>query len=394
LSKKPSLLTQQGTVLAPGENLTLQCCSDMSYDRFSLSKDGGSDLLQMSAHLNQDGDSHANFTLGSVSFPSGGRYRCYGSHNFSSHWSSPSDPLDILITEQPFVTPNLSAHPGTTVPSGDKVTLLCQSSIPVESFHLLKEGESYFHMHQISKLQDSQYQAEFFMSDVTLGGTYTCFGSQSSSPYLLSHPSVPVEIIVSGEITLTYGRSEDTLMLQTEILIHNVSCILGLSRHQKILIGVSVGFFLLLLLIAPLLLVRLRHQKISRKGVQTETNLQHPLTAAEPVTWGRGMKNSSSPAAAIQEEILYTTVKSTQITESMELNIMSQPEDDHLKDLYAQVKPSRLRRAETTSPLRPKEFLDSKDKQTKEFHMRDHKAAASKEPHNVTYAQLHIMTPR
>ncbi|XP_021079740.1 leukocyte immunoglobulin-like receptor subfamily A member 6 [Mesocricetus auratus] len=111
LSKKPSLLTKQGPILTPGENLTLQCCSDMSYDRFALSREGGSYLSQMYAHHTRDGESHANFTLVSVNFSTGGRYRCFGSHNFSSEWSAPSDPLDILITassENVTVSQNMS----------------------------------------------------------------------------------------------------------------------------------------------------------------------------------------------------------------------------------------------------------------------------------------------
>ncbi|XP_076425415.1 paired immunoglobulin-like receptor B isoform X2 [Peromyscus maniculatus bairdii] len=361
-SRKPSLITQQRPILAPGEKLTLQCYSNMSYDRFVLSKEGGSDVPQISAHFTQAGKSHANFTLHSVDFTTGGRYRCHGSYNISSEWSAPSDPLDILITGHPPVAPNLSVHPGTTVSSGEKVTLLCKSSIPVDSFLLFKEGAFHSHMRQISKLQDSQYQAEFSMSAVTpsVGCIYMCFGSQRSSPYLLSQPSVSMEIIVSG-----------------------------LARYQKILIGVSVGFLLLLFLLALLLLLRLRHQKKCSKGLQTATNLQHSAGAGEPVTRGRGIQKS--PAAAIQEETLYTMVKGTQIKESMELDIMNQHEENHPKDLYAQVKPSRLRlRAEPTAPsLMPKEPLDSNNRQAKEG-----KAAASKEPCDVTYAQLHIMTPR
>ncbi|OBS68005.1 hypothetical protein A6R68_03451 [Neotoma lepida] len=313
-----------GPLLEPGEKLTLQCCSDMSYDRFALSREGRSDLPQMSAHFTQAGESHANFTLHSVNFTTGGRYRCYGSHNFSSEWSAPSDPLDILITGQLLITPNLSVHPGTTVSSGEKVTLLCQSSIQVDRFLLFKEGASHFHKHQISKLQDSQYQAEFSMGAVTpaLEGTYMCFGSQSSSPYLLSQPSVPVEIIVSG-----------------------------LARYQKILIGVSVGLLLLLFFLALFLLLRLRHQKKCRKR---------------------------DPAQLLSRK-----------------KSCSQHEEDHSKDLYAKVKPSRLRRAEPTSPsLRPKEFLYSKDRQSKEDQVRHHQTAASTEPHDVTYAQLGIMTSR
>lgn len=97
LSGKPSLVTKHGPALGPGENLTLQCSSEISYDRFVLSKEGESDLHQVSVHQSQAGYFHANFTLGFVNFSTGGRYRCYGSYNFSD-WSAPSDSLDILIT--------------------------------------------------------------------------------------------------------------------------------------------------------------------------------------------------------------------------------------------------------------------------------------------------------
>jgi leukocyte immunoglobulin-like receptor len=39
VSRKPSLLTRQGPVLYPGENLTLQCHSDIIYDEFALYKE-------------------------------------------------------------------------------------------------------------------------------------------------------------------------------------------------------------------------------------------------------------------------------------------------------------------------------------------------------------------
>ncbi|XP_015420907.1 PREDICTED: leukocyte immunoglobulin-like receptor subfamily A member 6, partial [Myotis davidii] len=66
-SRKPSLLSQQGPIVASGSSLTLQCRSDVGYDRFALS----------SSH--------------------GGRYRCYSGYNLSSEWSAPSDLLDILV---------------------------------------------------------------------------------------------------------------------------------------------------------------------------------------------------------------------------------------------------------------------------------------------------------
>ncbi|XP_052616334.1 leukocyte immunoglobulin-like receptor subfamily A member 6 [Peromyscus californicus insignis] len=246
-SRKPSLISSQGPLLAPGERLTLQCYSNMSYDRFALSKEGGSDVPQMSAHFTQAGESHANFTLHSVNFTTGGRYRCHGSYSISSEWSAPSDPLDILIIGQHFVRPNLSVHPGTTVSAGEKVTLLCKSSIPVDSFLLFKEGELHSHMNQISKLQDSEYQAEFSMSAVTpsLGGTYMCYGSQRSSPYLLSHPSVPMEIIVSGSagnITTSQNMSKPKTASETQDH-HTVENLLRMGMAGLVLVVLGILVF-------------------------------------------------------------------------------------------------------------------------------------------------------
>ncbi|XP_070354541.1 leukocyte immunoglobulin-like receptor subfamily B member 3 isoform X39 [Equus asinus] len=97
VSGKPSLLSQQGSIMTFGRNLTLQCLSDVGYDRFALSKEGGHNLPQRLSERPQTGRSQADFLLGRVSLSHGGRYRCYGGHKFSSKWSTPSDPLDILV---------------------------------------------------------------------------------------------------------------------------------------------------------------------------------------------------------------------------------------------------------------------------------------------------------
>ncbi|XP_055451595.1 leukocyte immunoglobulin-like receptor subfamily B member 3 [Psammomys obesus] len=365
LSRKPSLLNQQGPVLAPGENLALHCYSEISYDKFALSKEGGSDLPQLSVHQPQTGHFQASFTLGSVNFSIGGRYRCYGAHNFSSEWSAPSDPLDILITGHPSVTPILSVHPGTNVSSGENVTLLCQSSIQVDTFFLFKEGAAHPYMHQRSEFQDPQREAEFSMSVVTpaLGGTYMCFVSQSSSPYLLSHPSVPVEIKVSE-----------------------------LERYQNLPVWISITFIILLFLILLFLLLIFKHQNKHKRRVQQKTDLQHPEEAAEPGSMVRPLQKRSSPVPANQEEILYATVMIRKPTDSLELDTLSQREDDPSMHLYAQVK--RSRRAETTSPsLLPKELLDSNYRQANGGQVIDKQANPSEDPHVVTYAQL-CMAPK
>ncbi|CAO2627359.1 Leukocyte immunoglobulin-like receptor subfamily B member 3 [Lemmus lemmus] len=201
LSKKPTLMTHQGHILDLSKCLTLQCCSDINYDRFALYKVGENGFTQHHGQWTQDGLSMANFTLGSVSYSFGGQYRCYGAHNLSSEWSASSDPLDILITGHPLVTPFLSVKPNSTVHPGDYVTLLCWSRNPVDTFILYKEGKVHQPQRRKAIFQDSQYQAEFILSAVTsaASGSYRCYGSRNSSLYLLSYASAPVELIVSGE---------------------------------------------------------------------------------------------------------------------------------------------------------------------------------------------------
>ncbi|XP_012498438.1 PREDICTED: leukocyte immunoglobulin-like receptor subfamily A member 6, partial [Propithecus coquereli] len=201
VSRKPSLLSPQGLVLAPGQNLTLQCRSDVGYDRFALSQEGGRGLPQHPGQQPQTGLSQAEFPLGPVSGSHGGQYRCYGGHNLSSEWSAPSNPLDILIAGQIPDRPSLSAQPGPMVASGEDVTLLCQSLRRMDTFLLTKEGAADPPLRLRSESRAQQYQAEFSMSPVTSahGGTYRCYGSLNTSPYLLSLPSDPLELVVSGD---------------------------------------------------------------------------------------------------------------------------------------------------------------------------------------------------
>lgn len=102
------------------------------------------------------------------------------------------------------VTPVLSVKLNSRVHPGDYVTLLCWSRDPVDTFILYKEGKVHQPQRRKAMFQDSQYQAEFTLSAVTsaVSGSYRCYGSQNSSLYLLSYASAPVELIVSGEVTL------------------------------------------------------------------------------------------------------------------------------------------------------------------------------------------------
>ena len=92
-------------------------------------------------------------------------------------------------------------QPGPSVALGETVTLLCQSRDRTDTFLLSKEGAAHRPLRLRSQDQDGRYQAEFSLSPVTSahGGTYRCYRSLSTDPYLLSQPSEPLALVVSGE---------------------------------------------------------------------------------------------------------------------------------------------------------------------------------------------------
>ncbi|KAL1763781.1 hypothetical protein HispidOSU_011821 [Sigmodon hispidus] len=163
-------------------------------------------------------------------------------------------------------------------------------------------------------------------------------------------------------------------------------------RYQKVMIGAFVAFFLLLFLLTLFILLKLRHQNKDKNGVQTKSDVQNP---ADSVNRDKSLQKRSKPAPASQEEILYATLKVTQRAANMELDVLSQSEEDPSKDLYAQVKPSRLRREQTTSSsFVPKKLLDSNDSQAKGDQIINEQVDTTKKFHDVTYAELHIRNPR
>ncbi|XP_040489799.1 leukocyte immunoglobulin-like receptor subfamily A member 6 isoform X3 [Ursus maritimus] len=415
VSGKPSLLTLQGPVVTSGQSLTLQCRSDVGYDRFALSKEGARDPPRRLGRQPQAGLSVADFALGPVRPSLGGRYTCYGGHSLSSEWSAPSDPLDILVAGQLPYTPSLSVQPGPMVTSGENVTLRCQSRSAVDTFLLSKEGAAGPPLRLRSKSQTGQHQAEFSMSPVTSahGGTYRCFGSSSTSPHLVSQPSDPLELRVSGggggpwghmreksvsRDRVSRGSSSPTatpvfspdssrdpgppptgpgstavsclcsgqegrrspaagLLAGSEVNAHS-RC--SVKWHRWLSPGVARAqgphWYLYVLIGATVAFVLLLVLLVLLLVRHRRRGKGRMRGAADPEAKDRGQQDRSSPAAAAQEESLYAAVGDTQPEEGVQLEHQQNTQDDDPQGgTYAQ-------------------------------------AAASDVPEDVTYAQLNRLT--
>ncbi|XP_053770976.1 leukocyte immunoglobulin-like receptor subfamily B member 4 isoform X3 [Desmodus rotundus] len=100
----PSLSAHPGLVVASGENVSLLCSSQSTWDTFHLLKERGAEPPQhrKSEWRSSERRWQAVFPVGPVSSSHGGTYRCYGSSNSTPNvWSQSSDPLHLGVTGLP-----------------------------------------------------------------------------------------------------------------------------------------------------------------------------------------------------------------------------------------------------------------------------------------------------
>ncbi|XP_040107839.1 leukocyte immunoglobulin-like receptor subfamily A member 5 isoform X2 [Oryx dammah] len=94
--EKPSLSSLADTVVAPGENVKLQCFSKINHDVFILTKEDGDHITQNQSSAPQDRGRQTIFLLNPVSSTQAGTYRCYGAFHENPYvWSQPSEPLQV-----------------------------------------------------------------------------------------------------------------------------------------------------------------------------------------------------------------------------------------------------------------------------------------------------------
>ncbi|KAM8788790.1 leukocyte immunoglobulin-like receptor subfamily A member 6 [Rhynchonycteris naso] len=229
LSRKSSLLALPSPVMTTGGNMTLQYGSEQLFDQFILIQEGDHNASQtLNSQPYPPGRPRAQFPVGLVTPSHRWTFRCYGcDRDRQQGCSQPSDALELRVSGLKWYQIILI---GVLVALILLLTLLLflflqhqrqskgyigsflgsiiaqwWSLKPTDTFLLSKEGTADPPLRLRSELRAQQYQAEFSMRPVTSahGGTYRCYSSQSTTPYLLSHPSEPLELLVSGEGTVT-----------------------------------------------------------------------------------------------------------------------------------------------------------------------------------------------
>ncbi|XP_055094959.1 killer cell immunoglobulin-like receptor 2DL3 isoform X8 [Symphalangus syndactylus] len=96
--------------------------------------------------------------------------------------------------------PSLLALPGPLVKSKETVILQCWSDVMFEHFLLHREGKIEGTLNLTGELHDGVSKANFSIGPMRhdLAGTYRCYGSLPHSPYELSAPSDPLDIVITG----------------------------------------------------------------------------------------------------------------------------------------------------------------------------------------------------
>uniref|UniRef100_A0A8C6CNS7 Ig-like domain-containing protein n=1 Tax=Moschus moschiferus TaxID=68415 RepID=A0A8C6CNS7_MOSMO len=221
---KPTIWAEPGSVVPWGSPVTIWCQGPPGALEFHLDKEGISVGWDRQKPL--EPRDKAKFSIHYMGQDHAGSYRCY--YRTPTGWSECSDPLELVVTG-PHGKPSLSALPSPVVTSGGStVTLLCQSGNRTDTFLLSKEGAAHRPLRLRSWDQDGWYQAEFSLSPVTAahGGTYRCYHSLSTDPYLLAHTPV-----------LGDGAGADLCALTPDCTVPNLTR-MGLAASVLLLLGI------------------------------------------------------------------------------------------------------------------------------------------------------------
>ncbi|MBZ3886111.1 Immunoglobulin superfamily member 1 [Sciurus carolinensis] len=185
LLPKPSLLVQPGPMVAPGENMTLQCQGELPDSTFVLLKEGTQEPLEQQ----KPNGYRADFWMPVVRGEDSGIYSCvYYLDSAPLAASNHSDSLEIWVTDKP-PKPSLAAWPNTVFQLGKDITLQCRGPLPGVEFVLEQEGEE--------APQQFSEDGDFIINNMEGKGigNYSCSYRLQAFPNIWSEPSDPLELV-------------------------------------------------------------------------------------------------------------------------------------------------------------------------------------------------------
>uniref|UniRef100_A0A5F9DCL7 Immunoglobulin superfamily member 1 n=1 Tax=Oryctolagus cuniculus TaxID=9986 RepID=A0A5F9DCL7_RABIT len=185
LLPKPNLLAQPGPMVAPGENMTLQCQGELPDSTFVLLKEGTQEPLEQQ----RPSGYRADFWMPVVRGEDSGIYSCvYYLDSAPFAASNHSDSLQIWVTDKP-PKPSLSAWPSMVFKLGKDITLQCRGPLPGVEFVLEHDGEE--------APQQFSEDGDFVINNVEGKGigNYSCSYRLQAYPDIWSEPSDPLELV-------------------------------------------------------------------------------------------------------------------------------------------------------------------------------------------------------
>ncbi|XP_041498815.1 immunoglobulin superfamily member 1 isoform X1 [Microtus oregoni] len=185
LLPKPSLLVQPGPMVAPGENVTLQCQGELPDSTFVLLKEGNQQPLQQQ----RPSGYRADFWMPVVRDQDSGVYSCvYYLDSAPLVASNHSNSLEIWVSDKP-PKPSLSAWPSTVFKLGKDITLQCRGPLPGVEFVLEHDGEE--------APQQFSEDGDFVINNLEGKGigNYSCSYRLQDYPNIWSEPSDAVELV-------------------------------------------------------------------------------------------------------------------------------------------------------------------------------------------------------
>uniref|UniRef100_A0A2K5Z5J8 Immunoglobulin domain-containing protein n=1 Tax=Mandrillus leucophaeus TaxID=9568 RepID=A0A2K5Z5J8_MANLE len=177
---KTFLFARPSAVVPQGGHVTLRCYYRdglNNFTNFTLYKDDRSHVPVFHSRIFQE-----SFLMGPVTPAHAGTYRCRGSYSHSpTEWSALSDPLAIRVT-------------GQRKPNKEKV-----GNPEIRKGGTLIEVNFEKPLHLVGELHGGGSQANYSINSTTsdLAGTFRCYGSVTHSPYVLSAPSDPLDIVIT-----------------------------------------------------------------------------------------------------------------------------------------------------------------------------------------------------